>query len=268
MKKFLSPIMVLTSLFWVWSAGSTNQPDISRAASDIDLQTAELTPTPTYDPLKEPELPENPSEIEYGEYLYYYHCMPCHGDLGQGLTDEFRQVWVEDHQNCWARGCHGGKPRDEGFPIPTYIPGVISEDDALPGFISINDLNTYMHQTHPPQYPGGLADDEYHALTAYLWARNNKPVNDPPDTPIPTNAPSLKAENLAFEAQTPVPDQEPIKTSLPIGTQSIDFEDHQQEISTVSTVEISNSLFALLGGGLIFCLLIFLLFRIFRRGSV
>jgi hypothetical protein len=132
------------------------------------------SPSPTYDPLQVPVLPENASESEFGKYLYYFHCMPCHGDLGQGLTDDFRQVWVEDHQNCWGRGCHGGRPQDEGFPIPTVVPVVISEADALPRFGDFASLQNYLHDTHPPQYPGKLADHEYLALTAYLWESNQK----------------------------------------------------------------------------------------------
>ena len=134
------------------------------------------SPSPTYDPLLVPVLPENASASEFGKYLYYFHCMPCHGDHGQGLTDEFRQVWVEDHQNCWGRGCHGGRPQDEGFPIPTVVPPVISEADALRGFGDFASLQAYLHDTHPPQFPGKLSDREYHALTAYLWESNQKPA--------------------------------------------------------------------------------------------
>jgi hypothetical protein len=48
--------------------------------------------------------------------------MPCHGDLGQGLTDEFRLQWEPDHQNCWARDCHSRRYSHDSFPIPAVIP--------------------------------------------------------------------------------------------------------------------------------------------------
>jgi hypothetical protein len=164
------------------------------------------TPSPTYDPLTIPELPDNPSAFEMGEYLYYFHCMPCHGDLGQGLTDAFRAVWVEDHQNCWGRGCHSGRSMDEGFPIPTVVPQIIATDDALPQFADFDELQTYLHDTHPPQYPGKLEDSQYQALTVFLWAKNDKPTltltpvtekatQTPPPTPLHVSFPSPAASH-------------------------------------------------------------------------
>jgi hypothetical protein len=132
------------------------------------------SPTPTNDPLAIPVLPEHPTEIELGKHSYYYNCMPCHGDQGQGLTDAWRQEWEEDHRNCWERGCHGGRQEDEGFPIPTVVPAVILDDDALKKYAQPEDLLTYLRTTHPPQAPGRLTEDDYRTLVAYLWSANNK----------------------------------------------------------------------------------------------
>jgi hypothetical protein len=145
-------------------------------ASEPAMQSAALTPrpTPAYDPLAIPVLSENPTEFDLGKYSYYYNCMPCHGDRGQGLTDEWRQTWEEDHRNCWGRGCHGGREKDEGFPIPTVIPAVILDGDALQKFTNQDDLLAYLRATHPPQSPGRLSEEDYHALVAYLWAANGK----------------------------------------------------------------------------------------------
>ncbi len=169
--------------------------------SDAGLLFEPPSPTPTYDPLATPALPPNPSNIELGEYHYYYHCMPCHGDVGQGLTDAFRQVWEEDHQNCWGRGCHGGRPKDEGFPIPTFVPMVISKNDALRSFQTYDQLLSYLVQTHPPQYPGKLEDREYQSMTAFLWASNNKPTAS--STASPSNTPRA----TATLSETPIPTQ-------------------------------------------------------------
>ena len=116
------------------------------------------------DRLALPILPENPTQIDLGSYSYFYNCMPCHGDQGQGLTEEFRNLWVEDHRNCWASHCHAGRPGDEGFPIPKYIPGVRN----LAHFPDEQSLFNYLKTTHPPQRPGRLSDEDYWSLTAFL----------------------------------------------------------------------------------------------------
>lgn len=123
------------------------------------------------DRLIEPILPENPTQEDLGHNLYYHHCMPCHGDVGQGLTDEWRAVWEEDHQNCWGRGCHGNS-LDRGFPIPKFIPAVNTYNQGSKRFSTQNDLFDYLNSTHPPQRPGALNDDEYWALTTFLMSRN------------------------------------------------------------------------------------------------
>lgn len=60
----------------------------------------QVEPKLTVDRLAIPELPENPTQVEVGRVSYYHNCMPCHGDEGQGLTEEFREIWEDDHQDC------------------------------------------------------------------------------------------------------------------------------------------------------------------------
>jgi hypothetical protein len=132
-----------------------------------------LTPTATVDRLAEPPLPDNPTQLEMGKWLYWMNCMPCHGDVGQGLTVEFRLLYVED-ENCWARGCHGGRQEDKGFPVPTEVPAIISANGDLPPFGTPQALFTYLKATHPPQNPGWMPDEDYWALTAYLFDQNGR----------------------------------------------------------------------------------------------
>jgi len=161
--------MAMVLFFWAgmgpWSVTGTGSP-IAFA------QQAE--PTPTVDPLAIPELPENPTQIDIGRHSYYYNCMPCHGDQGQGLTDAWRATWVDDHQDCWARGCHAGRSEDGGFPIPTVVPAVVGPVNILSHFPSAGALHDYLDDTHPPQRPGALPEEEYWALTAYLLAENQR----------------------------------------------------------------------------------------------
>lgn len=136
--------------------------------TSIPADAAGSSPTPEPDPLAVPVLPDNPSDIDLGRITYYYHCMPCHGDKGQGLTDEWRAVWVEDHQNCWSRGCHSGRPGDLGFPVPRFIPPVMPPFSSLARFESQDDLSEFLHVSHPPQTPGVLDEAECRTLAAYL----------------------------------------------------------------------------------------------------
>lgn len=140
---------------------------------------------PTPDPLAIPTLPANPTPLDRGKNLYYYHCMPCHGDTGQGLTDEFRMVWEEDHRNCWARGCHGGRVTDEGFPIPRYIPALHGKGAMILN-TSFEGLIAYLQLTHPPQRPGVLEKKEYEDLGVFLFNMNNLPPPAGFDTPLPS----------------------------------------------------------------------------------
>lgn len=137
---------------------------------------AELLPSPTpqsADRLAAPLLPAHPTQLEWGRYLYWLNCMACHGDRGQGLTVEFRALYVED-ENCWARGCHAGRPEDKGFPIPHAVPEIISASGTLPPFATAEELFNYLRTTHPPQNPGYLPDDEYWAITNYLLVQNGR----------------------------------------------------------------------------------------------
>jgi cytochrome c len=176
---------------------------------DTNAQQAAVSPTPTYDPLDEPPLPEHPTEYELGRNLYWHWCMTCHGDVGQGLTDEFRGIWEEDHQDCWGRGCHAGHPGDMGFPIPTVVPALVS-DAHLEQFACMQELSAFLKATHPPQSPGILKDEEYHAIALFVFTMNERPLIDfavtEPSTPYPTLT------------STPAPVQKPKSDSFPTFT--------------------------------------------------
>ncbi len=124
----------------------------------------------TADRLARPVLGASPTQVELGRYHYYYNCMPCHGDQGQGLTDEWRSVWEEDHQNCWARGCHTGKSELAAFYIPHVVPPVV----GLSHFQTAEALFTFLRTTQPPQRPGSLTDAEYWAVTAFLLYQSGR----------------------------------------------------------------------------------------------
>jgi mono/diheme cytochrome c family protein len=107
--------------------------------------------------------------VEQGRALYTY-CTTCHGRTGLGL-DEARLVFPETHRKC--ERCH--KPYNS--PTSTDPADIFSVGESTP----LRDLATSGHFASPqalyqfiriamPRYdPGLLSDEEYWALTAYLW---------------------------------------------------------------------------------------------------
>jgi hypothetical protein len=167
----------------------------------LPAQAQSVTPTatPTYDPFAQPPLPENPSQLEQGRYLFWRYCMPCHGDLGQGLTDEFRLKWEPEHQNCWAAGCHSGKFSYDSFPVATYVP-----PNVRPGLLdkyTPDSLFEFLRTTHPPEDPGLLTDEEYRAVVAILYHMNGVPLAEQIATATP--APSVTSTPPASFTPTP-----------------------------------------------------------------
>jgi len=167
-----------------------------------NAQQASVSPTPTYDPFAEPALPPDPTEYELGRNLYWHWCMPCHGDRGQGLTDEFRGIWPPDHQNCWGRGCHVGRREDTGFPIPTTVPGLVNENQ-LGHFSSLQELDDYLKATHPPQSPGILKSEEYHAIAVFVFTLNGRLLINTSSTATPVTTPT--ATLVPAQKSTPSP---------------------------------------------------------------
>jgi cytochrome c len=125
----------------------------------------------TLDRLAEPTLPVSPSQADRGAQVYWLSCLPCHGDLGQGLTDEFRQTYPPEDRNCWNSGCHGERPYENGFKLPASIPAVVGTE-ALQKFPNAAVLRAYIKTAMPFWKPGSLTDEEAWAVTAFLLRQN------------------------------------------------------------------------------------------------
>ncbi len=180
------------------------------AVPPVRAQSVPPTATPTYDPFAQPPLPDNPTQLELGRYLFWRYCMPCHGDVGQGLTDEFRLLWEPSHQNCWEAGCHSGKYSYDSFPVATYVP-----PNVRPGLLdkyTPDSLFEYLRTTHPPEDPGLLTDEEYRAVVAILYHMNGVPLPEqnatatpaPSETPTPLASPTSTLSGApSTEADSP-----------------------------------------------------------------
>lgn len=138
----------------------------SAVSSDMQIATAS-----TPDRLAKPTLPATPSQADLGAQDYWLYCLPCHGDRGQGLTDEFRQTYPPEEQYCWERGCHGERPYESGFTLPTFIPAVIGPQ-AVGKFADAAQLNSYIRAAMPYWKPGSLTDEEAWRVTAFILREN------------------------------------------------------------------------------------------------
>ena len=131
----------------------------------------QTTPMPTLDRLAEPTLPVEPSPADFGAQVYWLNCLPCHGDKGQGLTDEFRETYPPEDNNCWARGCHGRNPYENGFTLPATVPPLIGTG-ALTKFATVANLHGFIQAAMPFEDPGVLTGDESWQVTAFLLREN------------------------------------------------------------------------------------------------
>lgn len=144
-----------------------------KPSPDRPTATADPQATPTADRLAPPPPVLQPTQADNGEYLYWVWCQPCHGDKGQGLTDEWREQYPEEEQYCWNQGCHGSLPYEEGFTLPKHIPAVIGEQSLL-RFQTMNEIYDYTKHKMPFEYPGALDEQKALAVTAFLAREHGK----------------------------------------------------------------------------------------------
>ena len=150
-----------------------------------DTQATTATPTPLTMPrmpatapaktedswLVLTNLPENATQIDRGAEIWRLVCQDCHGDMGQGLTQDWIAKWDPKDQNCWQTKCHASNHPPEGFVLPQYVPPLVGST-ALGRFETASDLQTYMRDKMPWHKPGSLQDDEYWDLTAFVLDMN------------------------------------------------------------------------------------------------
>lgn len=156
--------------------------------------------TPTPDRLAEPTLPASPSQADYGAQEYWLNCSPCHGDKGQGLTDEFRQQYPPEDQNCWTSHCHGKITYENGFTIPTAVPQLVGTG-SLTKFRTAANLYGFIRFAMPLQRPGALEEEQYYRIVSFLLRQNGLIDNN--TTVDASNAETIIVSNAAPSATPP-----------------------------------------------------------------
>lgn len=136
----------------------------------------EATPTinpvsisPTEDSWIIVDLPSDATQLEYGTEVYRLVCKACHGDKGQGLTEDWRAQWAPEDQNCWQSKCHALNHPPDGFYMP-QVPAVLGQPIRI--FGTALNLYTYNHNAMPWHDRGSMTEEESWSVTAYLLKIN------------------------------------------------------------------------------------------------
>lgn len=152
------------------------------AATDIIAGTPSATVVPdliltlTWNRLDKPTPIGNP-QIDKGAVLYWLVCIPCHGDKGQGLTEEWREVFGPEEKNCWQSKCHAANHPDYGFSLPHAVPPLLTAGAML----NLKNGAEVHHiiQTSMPWYNPDFinAEDEWNVTAYLLYKAGVMPAN-------------------------------------------------------------------------------------------
>lgn len=195
-------ILLILSVFSIFLGFSLVFTSTARATGTPPSPSPTPTPGMSFLPerLQPPPTVYPPTQADQGAQVYYQVCMVCHGDRGQGLTEDYLSLLDPSDRNCWQSHCHASNHPLEGFEIPRFAPAVIGPG-VLEPFRNAVILHDYVQARMPWQAPGSLSKDEYWQLTAFLLRANGY---DP--GPVPLDEDRAAAISLgAKPTPTPTP---------------------------------------------------------------
>jgi quinol-cytochrome oxidoreductase complex cytochrome b subunit len=134
--------------------------------------------TPTFNPerLVQPPTVYPPAQSDTGAQIFWGMCMSCHGDQGQGLTEDWLNSFPPLEQNCWDSGCHASDAPANSFEIPqTGIPSLAGAG-TLGRFSNSFELYRFIIENMPFFRSGSLTSGEAWSLTAFILRINDREV--------------------------------------------------------------------------------------------
>ena len=129
------------------------------------------TPIEAENPLDPPIVSDPPSQLDEGALTFWGVCMACHGNTGQGLTDEWRELAFGEDKDCWTSKCHAPNHPPQGFEFPTTVPPLVG-GGTLGRFTSAQQLYDYVYAMMPWWNQGSLTPENAWQVTAYLLKMN------------------------------------------------------------------------------------------------
>jgi quinol-cytochrome oxidoreductase complex cytochrome b subunit len=172
MTKRLLPLIIIILAFGLFLFASS---EAAASPSPQGTSTPIPLPTPTFDiaRLNRPETSDPPTQLDRGAVYYWGVCMACHGDRGQGLTDEWRDSYGEEDRNCWKSDCHNNDHPEWGFLIPkNQLAPAIAGPGTLARYSNAFELHAYLLETMPWWKPGSMTTEEAWAVTNYVLKIN------------------------------------------------------------------------------------------------
>jgi quinol-cytochrome oxidoreductase complex cytochrome b subunit/mono/diheme cytochrome c family protein len=135
--------------------------------------------TPTFDAtrLAPPATVYPPSQADNGAQLYWGMCQSCHGDRGQGMTQEWLNSYPEPYRDCWQSGCHGSDHPANSFEILKTGAPALAGPGRLARFSTAFELQTFIREKMPLFPPGSLTEAETWSLAAYVLRMNGRQVD-------------------------------------------------------------------------------------------
>ncbi len=133
-------------------------------------------PTPSFDPtrLERPPTVFPPAQADNGAQAYWGICMDCHGDRGQGLSDDWLGSFAPEDRDCWQSGCHGEDYPQNSFAIPRTGVPLIAGPGALLRFSNAYELHAFIQESMPLFPAGSLTEEESWSLTAFVLSLNGR----------------------------------------------------------------------------------------------
>lgn len=164
------PILAIMAIVVTLGISSWTSPDTIVSLQEATPTNPSMGMMPTDDSWVIVDLPEDATQLEYGAEVYRLVCKACHGDKGQGLTDDWRAQWAPEDQNCWQSKCHAqyNHPPD-GFYMPG-VPAVLGQ--PIRNFGTALNLYTYNHIAMPWHDRGSMTEKESWSVTAYILKIN------------------------------------------------------------------------------------------------
>jgi len=144
---------------------------LQQATATVSIQ---ITPTFDINRLAQPPTVIPPAQADNGEQIYWGMCAVCHGDQGQGLTEDWVNSFPVEERNCWDSGCHASDAPANSFELPqTGIPALAGAG-KLSRFSNSFELYRHIHQNMPFLRAGSLTSEEAWSLTAYILRMNDR----------------------------------------------------------------------------------------------